>query len=143
MNILRPKTAKTGKMEVLDPKFSKMTAPNFGPNSLYGLSTVFQGRWPNQGGTPQDPLQEATICNAGSLLELEMAMWKLKLAIWKLNMALGKLQMAMRKLKMAIWKLKNEHFEGQYGQNWQNAGFGPQIFQNDSPQFWTKFFLWP
>ena len=58
-------------------------------------------------------------------------------------MALGKLQMAMRKLKMAIWKLKNEHFEGHYGQNWQNAGFVPQIFQNDSPQFWTKFFMWP
>ena len=82
--------AKTGKTEVLDPKFSKMTAPNFEPNSLCGPSTVFQGKWPNQGGAPQDPLQEATICSAGSLLELEMAMWKLKLAIWKLNMALKK-----------------------------------------------------
>ena len=55
-----------------------------------------------------------------------MAMWKLKLAIWKLNMALGKLQMAIWKLKMAIRKLKNEHFEAKNGQNWQNAGFGPQ-----------------
>ena len=72
-----------------------------------------------------------------------MAMWKLKLAIWKLNMALGKLQMAMWKLKMATWKLKNEHFEAKNGQNLQNAGFGPRIFQNDSPQFWTKFFMWP
>ena len=72
-----------------------------------------------------------------------MAMWKLKLAIWKLNMALGKLQMAIWKLKMAIRKLKNEHFEAKNGQNWQNAGFGPQIFQNDSPQFWTKFSMWP
>ena len=69
------------------------------------------------------------------LLELEMAMWKLKLAIWKLNMALGKLQMAIWKLKMAIRKLKNEHFEAKNGQNWQNAGFGPQIVQNGSPQF--------
>ena len=55
MNILKPKTAKTGKMQVLDPKLSKMAAPNFEPNSLCGPSTVFQGRWPNQGGTPQDP----------------------------------------------------------------------------------------
>ena len=58
-----------------------------------------------------------------------MAMWKLKLAIWKFNMALGKLQMAMWKLKMATWKLKKEHFEAKNGQNLQNAGFGPQIFQ--------------
>ena len=72
-----------------------------------------------------------------------MAMWKLKLAIWKFNMALGKLQMAMWNLKMATWKLKKEHFEAKNGQNLQNAGFGPQIFQNDSPQFWTKFFMWP
>ena len=190
MNILRPKTAKTGKMEVLDPKLSKMTAPNFGPNSLSGPSTVFQGSWSNQGGTPEDPPQEATICSTGSLLELEIAMWKLQLAIWKLNMALGKLQMAiwkiqmaigklknerfeakngqnwqnggklklaiwkfnmalgklqmaMWKLKMATWKLKNEHFEAKNGQNLQNAGFGPQIVQNDSPQFWTKFFIRP
>ena len=65
----------------MGPKFSKMLALNFGPKSLCGLNTIFQGKWPNQGGTPQDPLQEATICSAGSLLELEMAMWKLKLAI--------------------------------------------------------------
>ena len=46
---------KTGKMQVLDPKLSKMAAPNFEANSLCGPSTVFQGRWPNQGRTPQDP----------------------------------------------------------------------------------------
>ena len=40
---------------VLDPKLSKMTAPNFGPNSLSGPSTVFQGSWSNQGGAPEDP----------------------------------------------------------------------------------------
>ena len=50
-------------------------------------------------------------------------------------MALGKLQMAIWKFKMAIRKLKNEHFEAKNGQNWQNAGFGPQIVQNGSPQF--------
>ena len=94
-------------------------------------------------GDPRRPPQEATICSTGSLLELEMAMWKLKLAIWKLNMALGKLQMAIWKLKMAIRKLKNEHFEAKNGQKWQNAGFGPQIVQNGSPQFWAKFFMWP
>ena len=64
-----------------------------------------------------------------------MAMWKLKLAIWKLNMALGKLQMAMRKLKMAIRKQHKQQFEAKNGQNWQNAGFGHQISQNNSPQF--------
>ena len=92
---------------------------------------------------PTRPPQEATICSTGSLLELEIAMWKLQLAIWKLNMALGKLQMAIWKIQMAIGKLKNEHFEAQNGQNWQNGGFGPQIVQNDSPQFWAKFFIWP
>ena len=70
-------------------------------------------------------------------------MWKLQLAIWKLNMALGKLQMAIWKIQMAIGKLKNEHFEAKNGQNWQNGSFGPQIVQNDSPQFWAKFFIWP
>ena len=55
MNILKANMAKTGKTQVLGPKFSKMTAPNFGPNPLCGPNTVFQGRWPNQGGTPQDP----------------------------------------------------------------------------------------
>ena len=49
------KMATTGKMQLLGPKFSKMTAPNFLPNPLCGPNTVFQGRWPNQGGTPQDP----------------------------------------------------------------------------------------
>ena len=92
---------------------------------------------------PTRPPQEATICSTGSLLELEIAMWKLQLAIWKLNMALGKLQMAIWKIQMAIGKLKNEHFEAKNGQNWQNGGFGPQIVQNDSPQFSAKFFIWP
>ena len=92
---------------------------------------------------PRRPPQEATICSTGSLLELEIAMWKLQLAIWKLNMALGKLQMAIWKVQMAIGKLKNEHFEAKNGQNWQNGVFGPQIVQNDSPQFWAKFFIWP
>ena len=94
-------------------------------------------------GGPRRPPQEATICSTGSLLELEIAMWKLQLAIWKLNMALGKLQMAIWKIQMAIGKLKNEHFEAKNGQNWQNGSFGPQIVQNDSPQFWAKFFIWP
>ena len=52
---VKPKMATTGKMQLLGPKFSKMTAPNFLPNPLCGPNTVFQGRWPNQGGTPQDP----------------------------------------------------------------------------------------
>ena len=42
-------------MQVLDPKLSKMAAPNFEPNSLSGPSTVFQGSWSNQGGAPEDP----------------------------------------------------------------------------------------
>ena len=143
MNILKPKMAKNGKMHFVGTKFYKMTTPNFGSNSLCGPSTVFQGRWPNQGGGPQDPFREATICSTGSLLELEMATRKLKLAIWKFKIGLWKLQMAIWKLKMALWKVKNEHFEAQNCQNWQNAPFGPQILQNDIPQFWFKFFIWP
>ena len=42
-------------MHLLGPKFSKMTAPNVGPNFLCGPSTVFQGRRRNHGGCPQDP----------------------------------------------------------------------------------------
>ena len=48
-----------------------------------------------------------------------MATWQLQIAIWT--------------FKMAIWKLKNEHFEAQKGQNWQNAAFEPPMFQNDTP----------
>ena len=96
-----------------------------------------------QRGGPTRPPQEATRCSTGSRLELEIAIWKLKVAIWKLKMATWQLQMAIWTFKMAIWKLKNEHFEAQKGQNWQNAAFEPPIFENDTPQFWGKFFLWP
>ena len=41
-------------MQLLNPQCSKMTPPNFGANSLSSPSTVFQGKWPNQGGGPQD-----------------------------------------------------------------------------------------
>ena len=109
MNILKPKTAKIGKMQVLDPKFSKITAPNFGPNSLCGPSTVFQGRWPNQGGAPQDLPQEATICSTGSLLELEMAS-NVHMANFCLQMAPKmancSFQMAVSKPTVALWKSK-------------------------------------
>ena len=47
--------------------------------------------------------------------------------------------MVIWKLKLAIWELKHEHLEAQNG---QNAGFGPQIFENDSPKFLVKFFMW-
>ena len=53
--------AKTGKLHLLGPKFSKMTASNFGPNSLCGPSTVFQRTWPNQGGAPQDPSKKLQL----------------------------------------------------------------------------------
>ena len=89
--------AKTGKLHLVGTKFSKITVPNFGSNSLGGPSTVFQGTWPNQGAAPQDPPK--------------------------------KLQFVAQAT--------------QKGQNWHNAPFGPQIFQNDSPKFWVKFFMWP
>ena len=66
LNILKPKMAKTGKLHLVGTKFSKMTAPNFGSNSLGGPSTVFQGTWPNQRGGPTRPPQEATICGPGN-----------------------------------------------------------------------------
>ena len=61
MKCLKAKMAKTGKMELLGPKFSKMRGPDFGANSLCGLSTVFQGKWPNQGGGPQDPPKKRQV----------------------------------------------------------------------------------
>ena len=67
MNILKPKTAKTGKMQVLDPKLSKMAAPNFEPNSLCGPSTVFQRKWLNQGGAPQDPPKKTEVVGQNPL----------------------------------------------------------------------------
>ena len=82
MNILKPKTAKTGKMEVLDPKLSKMAAPNFEPNSLCGPSTVFQGRWPNQGGTPQDPPKKRQFV-------AQAAFWSQKLPCGSYNWPFG------------------------------------------------------
>ena len=55
MNILKANMAKTGKTEVLDPKFSKMTAPNFEPNSLCGPSTVFKEGGQTKGGPHKTP----------------------------------------------------------------------------------------
>ena len=71
-----------------------------------------------------------------------MAIWSLKIGIWKLQLVILKLKMIIWKLKLAIWKLKNEHLEAKNGQKCLNAGFGPQIFQNDGPKFLVKFFMW-
>ena len=43
------------KKQVLDPKFSKMTAPNFGPNSLCGPSTVLKEGGQTKGGPQKTP----------------------------------------------------------------------------------------
>ena len=59
-------------MQVLDPKFSKMTAPNFGPNSLCGPSTVLKEGGQTKGG-PQKPPQEDRSCSSEPPLKLEMA----------------------------------------------------------------------
>ena len=61
MNMLKLKMAKNAKMQVLGPKFSKMTAPNFWPNSLCGASTVFKEIGQIKGGTPQDPPKKLQI----------------------------------------------------------------------------------
>ena len=61
MNILNPKITKNAKMQVLGPKFSKMTAPNFWQNSLCGASTVFKEIGQTKGGTPQDPPKKLQI----------------------------------------------------------------------------------
>ena len=37
------------------PQIFQNDSPQFFANPLCGPNTVFQGRWPNQGGTPQDP----------------------------------------------------------------------------------------
>ena len=64
------------------------------------------------------------------------------MVIRKLQLVILKPEMVVWKLKLAIWKLKHEHVEAQNGQKCQNAGFGPQIFENDSPKFLAKFFMW-
>ena len=61
MNILKLKMAKNVKMQVLGPKFSKMTASNFWPNSLCGANTVFKEIGQTKGGTPQDPPKKLQI----------------------------------------------------------------------------------
>ena len=78
MNILKPKMAKNDKMQVLGPKFSKLTAPNFWPNSLCGANTVFKESCQTKGGAPQDP-EEAANCRTNSLLKLQMDIWNLKI----------------------------------------------------------------
>ena len=99
--------------------------------------------WPNQGGGPQDPPQEATMYSTGSLLGLEMAMRKLKIGHLEAQHGPWEATNGHLEAQNAIWKLKNEHFEAQKGKSRQNAAFEPPIFQNDTPQFWAKFFLWP
>ena len=55
ISILKPKMVKHVKMQVLEAKFSKMTAPNFWSNSLCGASTVFKENCQTKGEAPEDP----------------------------------------------------------------------------------------
>ena len=87
--------AKNDKMQVLGPKFSKMTAPNFWSNSLFGPNTVFQGKLPNQGGGPHKTRQEATNCRTNNLLKLQMAIWNLKIGIWKFQLVILKPKLSL------------------------------------------------
>ena len=52
MNILKPKTAKNAKMQVLGPKVSEMTAPNFWSIFFCGANTVFKESCQTKGGDP-------------------------------------------------------------------------------------------
>ena len=149
-------------LEVLEAKFSKMTAPNFWSNSLYGLSTVFNENRQTKGGphkTPprSDNLQhrhpfevpndhfEAKICR----LEAKNRDFAIKIDDSDaknddLHAKIGHFEAKNCHLeaKFGHSQTKNKHFEGQNCQKRQNAGFGGQIFQNDSPQFLAKFFIW-
>ena len=87
MNILKPKMAKNAKMQVLGPKSSKMTAPNFWSNSLFGASTVFKENCQTKGGPHKTP-QEAANCRTNNLLKLQMAIWDLKMVIWELQLVI-------------------------------------------------------
>ena len=117
-----------------------MTAPNFGPNSLCGPSTVFQRRWPNRGGGPKmaktDKLHLAgtkfskmtashfgsnSLCGPCTAFQ----------GAWP-NQGGGP-QNPPKKLQFVAQAAQNS-------QNWHSAPFRPQIFQNDSPKFWAKFF---
>ena len=61
MNILKPRMVKNAKMQVLGHKFSKMTAPNFWSNSLFGASTVFKEIFQTKGGGPTRPPKKLQI----------------------------------------------------------------------------------
>ena len=104
--------AKTGKLHLVGTKFSKMTASNFGSNSLCGPSTVFQGTLPNQGAGPQDPPKKLQfVAQAWPFENPKFAIWKPKLAIWKQTMIILKPKVAICKLTFGIWKPKAGHLE--------------------------------
>ena len=70
--VLKPKMINNDKKKKLDRGFSKMTAPNFGPNSLCGPNTVFQTRGQTKGGPRKTP-QKDTICSKHTVLKLKSA----------------------------------------------------------------------
>ena len=127
----------------LGPKFSKMTPQNFGPNSFCGLSTIFQGQWPNQGGAPQDPPQEATMYSTGSLLGLEMAMRKQKKWLFGSSKCLLEATNGHLEAQNAIWKLKNEHFEAQKAKAGKMQLLNPQFSKMTPPNFGPNSFCGP
>ena len=157
ISILKLKMAKNAKMQVLGAKSSKMTAPNFGSNSLFGPSTVFNENRQTKGGTPQDtprsdnlqhrqPFEapndnfEVKICR----LEAKKCHFAIKTgdSDAKNNHLETKIGPFTKNVhldaKFGHSQTKNKHFEAQNGQKCQNAGFGGQIFQNDSPQFFGQ-----
>ena len=150
--------AKTGKLHLVGTKFSKMTAPNFGSNSLCGPSTVFQGTWPNQGGGPhKTPPRSYNLwprqpkkAKIGIMHLLGRKFSKMTAPNFGSNSLCGP-----STVFQGTWpnqgggptrppkKLQFVTQATEKGQNWHNAPFGPQIFQNDSPKCWARFFMWP
>ena len=149
--------AKTGKLHLVGTKFSKMTTSNFGSNSLCGPSTVFQGTWPNQGGGPQDPPRNYNLWPRRPKMAKTGIMHFLGSKFSKMtapNFVSNSL-FSPSAVFRGTWpnqgagpqdppkKLQFVAQATQKGQNWHNAPFGLQIFQNDSPKCWARFFMWP
>ena len=131
MNILKPKTAKNNKMQVLGFQFSKMTAPNFRSNSLFGANTVFKESCQTKGGPHKTP-QEGTNCRANNLLKLQTAIWNpKKWSFGSSNWSFGNKNLPFGNPKSNILKPK-------ICKNDKMQALGPKVSKMIAPNFWSN-----
>ena len=106
---------------VTDRRFWIPNFPRGGPQIFRPIPYVGPSPFNREIGQAKGGAHKTTICSAGGLLNLQMAIGKLKFAIWKpkmghLDIKIGYLEIktgailkpktAIWKLTLAIWKLK-------------------------------------